>query len=287
MDSVELERMLRTLARAIETIDFPDKDSTWQLVQRWGRQHERKFPGYKFVPRGGLSSPHVRYMTDIDFIFNRRGGGLVDVSDFDSLERLAAQMCGGSNNIMSAQVSMEDEAKLDDETQDLRCVRALVAEGADVVVITGRMSLRSGWSVPMDFTLQCGDAKMSKAQRLEKIRGNLEAKNYAKVVQRMRALLPPDSKAVFAARWNDTGGALRFLVKQLDLLRFMPPREVTGYLPYLCIPSEPSHETWAEVAEQEMQRRALAMLRESRRLYEPSLGREAGDIMLMIMSGSA
>eukprot|EP00429_Kryptoperidinium_foliaceum_P060874 CAMPEP_0176087800 /NCGR_PEP_ID=MMETSP0120_2-20121206/43959_1 /TAXON_ID=160619 /ORGANISM="Kryptoperidinium foliaceum, Strain CCMP 1326" /LENGTH=367 /DNA_ID=CAMNT_0017421651 /DNA_START=11 /DNA_END=1115 /DNA_ORIENTATION=+ len=190
--------MLRTIESALESIDYPDKAAVWEFVQQLGRRHQRAFPGYKFVPRGGLSSPHVRFMTDIDFIFSGRGGGLIAVSDFDALEALAVQLCGGIRNIISAKVSLQGNEMFDEEVQDLQVVRSLVAEGADVAVITGRFTLRNGWSVPMDLTLSLGDDKMSKAERLEKIRANLERGDYAKVVQRMRPLLNRDAKAAFA-----------------------------------------------------------------------------------------
>jgi len=67
---------------------------------------------------------------------------------------------------------------------------------------------------------------------------------------------------------------LRFLVKQLDLLRFMAPGEVKAYLPLLRIPLEPAPEQWFQVAEAEMQRRALEVLCATRRLYEGVVGQD-------------
>lgn len=266
--------MARVVRDAIESIDYPNKDRAWEHVQQLGRKHQRRFPGYAFIPRGGLSSPHVKYMTDIDFIFNHPTPGLVAPREYDALSQLAVELCHGEHNIISAKVSYGDDDKFDEETQDLAMVGSIVDEGADLVVITGRYTLRNGWSVPMDFTLQRGKSKMSKAMRVQRICQNVEEGNYAKVVQRVRALLEPEEKRDFAAEWNREGGALRFLAKQLDLLRFMSQREASEYLPYLCIPASPAPEEWATVVTESMQSVALDVLLSKRRLIMRHLGRE-------------
>ena len=46
-----------------------------------GHKQERRFPGYSFLPRGGLSSPYVRFLTDADLIFNATSSGNVDPED--------------------------------------------------------------------------------------------------------------------------------------------------------------------------------------------------------------
>jgi hypothetical protein len=218
-----------------------------------------------------LSSPHVTYVTDIDFIFNNPQHGRISLTDFDALQRLASELCGTPGNIISAKVAWEDEDRFDEEVADLEEVRRQVANGADVVVITGRYLLASGWQVSMDFTLQRGESRMSKERRLARIWDNIQEGNYAKVVSRIRALLPPSKKASFANGWNRVGGALRFVVKQLELVKFLRHHEQVEYMPYLHITSTLSVEAWTAVATKEMQRRALETLLISQHLLGPEL----------------
>ncbi|CAE8643599.1 unnamed protein product [Polarella glacialis] len=257
---VSNSKMTDAIDLALSEIGYPDKEGLWKHVQGLGRQHQRKFSTYKFVPRGGLSSPYVKYVTDVDLIFNNPSHGRVSLEDFDVLHGLAIQVCREAGNIMSAKVCLGEEDVFDGEVNDLSIVRQYVSQGADVVVITGRYTLQSGWCVPIDFTLQHGESKISKDMRVARIRENVAEGNYAKAVQRVRAILPKGAKGQFADSWNEVGGALRFLVKQLDLVRFMPLREQAAYMYYLCLPAETSRGIWAESADLEMQQRALHLL---------------------------
>merc|ERR1712129_59744 len=105
--------MLNIIDDALPKIEYPDKDAVWKHVVWLGRRSERKFPSYKFIPRGGLSSPHVAYVTDIDFIFNNPQHGRISLTDFDALQRLASELCGTPGNIISAKVAWEDEDRFD------------------------------------------------------------------------------------------------------------------------------------------------------------------------------
>eukprot|EP00933_Yihiella_yeosuensis_P011930 TRINITY_DN119811_c0_g1_i1.p1 TRINITY_DN119811_c0_g1~~TRINITY_DN119811_c0_g1_i1.p1 ORF type:complete len:340 (+),score=85.43 TRINITY_DN119811_c0_g1_i1:1-1020(+) len=148
-----------------------------------------------------------------------------------------------------------------------------MAEGADVVGITVLHKLSSGWHVPMDLSLACGDSRMSNETRIRRIRQNVKEANFAKVVQRVRSLLKGDGKQIVADEWNEVGGALRFLVKQLDLIGFMPIGAQANYVrTFLRLPSEPDSSRWLEVAEHEMQLQALDLLLRLERIIAPKLG---------------
>eukprot|EP00445_Apocalathium_hangoei_P021839 CAMPEP_0203889988 /NCGR_PEP_ID=MMETSP0359-20131031/33471_1 /ASSEMBLY_ACC=CAM_ASM_000338 /TAXON_ID=268821 /ORGANISM="Scrippsiella Hangoei, Strain SHTV-5" /LENGTH=461 /DNA_ID=CAMNT_0050811521 /DNA_START=38 /DNA_END=1423 /DNA_ORIENTATION=+ len=273
---------LQTIEHALNAIRYPEKNAVWEHVKRLGKQHARKFPSYAFIPRGGLSSPYVQYVTDVDFILNNPHHGPVAVGDFDQLLDLAEKLCRGPGNVYSARVSWGEEELFDQEVRDMGQVRLHVEKGADVVTLTGIYGLQGGWSVPMDFTLQRGDSRMSKANRISKIYRNIKEHNFAKVVSRIRAILKA-SKQQFADSWNATGGALRFLVKQLDLVQFMPSQGQRPYLTaFLQLPPHPSAAFWKELASAEMQRRALHLLQSSRALLSSVLGPDASKIFALL-----
>ena len=212
---------------------FPDKEAVWNLFQNLGRKHQKKFPGYKFLHRGGLSSPYVRYVTDADVIFNNQNGVLVTVQDFDVLSSLALQLFDRS--IYAARIARDGAELLDEEINDLRAVRSVVEQGCDVATLVGIFTLRNGWCVPVDLTLQCGESDMAKDERINRILGNLENLDFAKVISRIRAILPKNDKAEFAEAWNSSGGALRFLVKQIHISNYMSEAQQYQYLRLLAI----------------------------------------------------
>lgn len=269
------------ISEAISRIAYPNKDAVWKHVVKLGYQHQRRFPGYKFIHRGGLSSPHVAYVTDIDFIFNNVHAGLVDSKDFDELQGLVEELVV-PDGLISAKVARDNNDLFDEEIADFTEVRRYVEQGADLVVVTGRYELSSGWQVPMDFTLQRGSSKMTKEERIERILCNIEEKNFAKVISRARSLLSPEAKASFAGKWNAEGGALRFLVKQLDLVRFMSGREQGVYMTHLHLPSHPVPAQWGEAANRMMQVTALKLLRDSEGLLARVLGHAARDVFAAV-----
>ena len=199
----------------------------WHVIQSLGKKHQKRFSAYRFVPRGGLSSPHVRYVTDADLIFNNPLAGCVSLEDFDAL-------CGSASEIFQriygARVALEGEELLDEELSDLQVVRQVVSKGCDVVTLMGLLQLRDGWCVPVDLSLQRGESKMSKERRVDRLLGNLEKLDFAKVVSRIRAILPKTIKACFADDWNSSGGPWRFLLKQIELVKQMPEGRRDAYL---------------------------------------------------------
>ena len=199
----------------------------WQVIQSLGKKHQKRFSAYRFVPRGGLSSPHVRYVTDADLIFNNPVAGRVCLEDFDALCGSAAEIF---QQIYAARVALDDEELLDEELSDLGVVRRVVSDGCDVVTVTGIFKLRDGWCLPVDLTLQRGESKMSKERRVDRLLGNLEKLDFAKVISRIRAILPKTIKASFADDWNSSGGAWRFLLKQIELVKQMAEGTQDAYL---------------------------------------------------------
>eukprot|EP00435_Cladocopium_sp_Y103_P006737 s3194_g2.t1 len=229
----------------ISAREFPDKEAVWNLFQKLGQKHQKKFPGYKFLRRGGLSSPHVRYVTDADVIFNNPNGGLVTVEDFDVLGSLALQLFDG--NTYAARIARDGAELLDEEISDLRAVRSVVEQGCDVATLVGIFTIRNGWCVPVDLTLQCGESDMTKDERIHRILGNLENLDFAKVISRIRAILPKNDKAEFAEAWNNSGGALRFLVKQIHISNYMSEARQQQYLRNYLHLSGAHPDDWANV----------------------------------------
>ena len=170
----------------------------------------------------------MQYVTDADVIFNNPRGGLVTVQDFDVLCSLALQLF--DRHVYAARIARDQEELLDEEISDLRAVRSVVEEGCDVATLTGIFRLRNGWCLPVDLTLQCGESDMTKDERINRIMGNLDKLDFAKVVSRIRVILPKREKAEFAEAWNRSGGALRFLVKQLHISTQMSQAQQQQYL---------------------------------------------------------
>ena len=98
------------------------------------------------------------------------------MEDFEALEACASQLF---TKLLAAKASLGDEELFDAEIFDLKAVRKLVRKGIDVVTLSG-MAWANGWCVPVDLTLQCGEKKMAKGKRVERILENLQQLDFAK-----------------------------------------------------------------------------------------------------------
>ncbi|CAE7257635.1 unnamed protein product [Symbiodinium sp. CCMP2592] len=266
---------------ALQRMSYPDKDAVWKHMKVVGHKRERRFPGYSFLPRGGLSSPYVRFLTDADLIFNTTSSGNVDPEDFHALHQLAVELFRGEANLHSARIVSDGEELFDEDilsAADMAQVFTFVRQGCDVATLTGSYRLPSGWHVPVDLTLQRGDKDMSKATRLDRILLNIEDLNFAKVVSRVRRILKPAGKARLSDAWNRQGGALRFLVTQLGLASRMPLQEQQPYLSFLQLRPGFTPEAWKHAAEIEMQHRALDVIDECRGVLSNAFADRAGEI---------
>ncbi|CAE7549933.1 unnamed protein product [Symbiodinium necroappetens] len=266
---------------ALQRMPYPDKDAAWKHMKAVGHKQERRFPGYSFLPRGGLSSPYVRFLTDADLIFNATSSGNVDPEDFYMLHELAVGLFRGRANLHSARIVSGGEELFDEDihtADDMAQVCTFVRQGCDVATLTGSYRLPSGWHVPVDLTLQKGDKDMSKATRLDRILSNIEDLNFAKVVSRVRGMLKPAGKARLSDAWNRQGGALRFLVTQLRLVSRMPLKEQQPYLSFLQLPPGFTPEAWKDAAEIEMQHRALEVIDECKAVISNAFADRAGEI---------
>merc|ERR1711957_950450 len=94
---------------------------------------------------------------------------------------------------------------------------ALIRPDTVVFTLTGIYPLQSapGWRVLLDLTLSTSEEHMPKDVRIDKILLNMGGGDFAKVCQRVRAILPKTKKREFAAAVNTEVGQLRFVVKQL------------------------------------------------------------------------
>lgn len=277
---------LREVLAALDIIKYPNKDAVWEHFKELGKKCQRRLPNYRFVPRGGLSSPHVKFVTDADLIFSSSSEHTVSLRSFDIILQIATWACDG--NVYSAKICKNEEELFDGDLADSGELRRLVAQEApDVVAITGTCWLHDGWCIPVDFTLNCGESRMPKGRRIDRIIDNLEVCNFAKVISRIRALLSPASKKEFAAAWNKSGGALRFVVKQLDVVRRMPLEDQKRYISsVLALPGEMPASEWASIAEPEMQHRALNLLQTWKERLGDALGERKGEFLAALRAAS-
>jgi len=280
------QEMLQTVARALDTIEYPSKQYIRKLVEKLAIQHGNKFPTYRFTERGDLFSPYVTVAVDVSMTFVDPNRGVVSISEFASLERVATRLVRGQQNLMSAQVKYGDIVEFDGEVTDLQELRDLVKRGADTVVLTGRFTLPDGWCAPMEFALRRGKALLPKRRRLEMLRASLRQHDYADAVHNLRTMLVGDRRADFVSGWSMVAGHLRFLAQQLSLLRVMSPSEALDYLERLGLSQEHSAEEWAKIVGNEIQRLALEYLRRSTEYYQAVLQNSGSDILEAIELGN-
>lgn len=188
LEDFDAGAMVRRLRTAMSVIVCPSKVDLASLAEDLGAKYERRLPGYSFLTRGGLFSPYVQYVTDMDMIFNRDSGE-VSPSELAALEDVAASLFGSHGRVAKAKIAMDEEVNFDGRIEDMDQLRDLVEEGADLVVLTGRFRTGDGWWIPTDVVLQNGEAHMTDRQRFDRILENIRQGNYAKAVQRIRALL--------------------------------------------------------------------------------------------------
>lgn len=85
------------------------------------------------------------------------------------------------------------------------------------VILTGLYQTRDGWQVSLDLAISTDATNESKEHRMEMIRQKIVEGDYAKVLQKIRALLKnnKDVRSKLCAAVNSDIGRLRLLTAQL------------------------------------------------------------------------
>lgn len=215
--------------RLLQSCSTPHKDRLWRDAQRFGKSLNSKLAPFKFIPRGGLSSPYVTHVSDVDLIFSdpgSTGNKIISTQEFLRLYDVARhtfegglvvgmQICANEDELFDRDLQAHEDAR---DIWERNSAPASSVSGPDAVILTGSYRW-SNFHLPMDISITRGNPRMSQAQRCAKFAQNLEDGNFAKAVQRARSFLKnKDLKWALSSKWNDLGGRLRFLVKQFSLL---------------------------------------------------------------------
>jgi len=223
---------LADVKRVLQSCCTPHKDRLWRDAQKFGKSLNSKLAPFKFIPRGGLSSPYVAHVSDVDLIFcdpGSTGNKIISRQEFLRLYDVARhtfegglvvgmQVCANEEELFDRDLEAhEDAADIWDREVSSKLNKSSVS-GPDAVILTGSYRW-SNFHLPMDISITRGNPRMSQATKCAKFEQNLEDGNFAKAVQRARSFLKnKDLKWALSSKWNDLGGRLRFLVKQFSLL---------------------------------------------------------------------
>lgn len=252
---VDLQR-LESLAKV------PTREMLAQEATQLGRMLQGQMGrSFRFLPRGGVFSPLLTYANDMDVqLFAKRP---LTHDDWTALVKVA------SAQFISKPVSVRTSTTCGDEEE---------VEWADfnprdmdhpilpysTIVLTGVYQTRNGFRVPLDAVISSGDSNESADHRLEKIRQKCLEGNFAKVLQKVRAMLK-NHKAIRG--WlcdlvNSEIGKLRFITAQLkqteDSRYYSSTLRVSGLIDVEVV------EAWAKFTDDEVQARALPIIRELR-----------------------
>merc|ERR1712190_649837 len=81
---------------------------------------------------------------------------------------------------------------------------------------------KDGWLLPMDIAASVGGDRETLNDRIAKIAEKAAQGDFAKVLQKIRAMVRQPLKSQIASGVNNNIGPLRFLTTQLSLLRDHP-----------------------------------------------------------------
>eukprot|EP00747_Dinoflagellata_sp_TGD_P120885 gnl/TRDRNA2_/TRDRNA2_173341_c0_seq2.p1 gnl/TRDRNA2_/TRDRNA2_173341_c0~~gnl/TRDRNA2_/TRDRNA2_173341_c0_seq2.p1 ORF type:complete len:425 (-),score=54.77 gnl/TRDRNA2_/TRDRNA2_173341_c0_seq2:122-1396(-) len=267
------------LYEALEQIDYPSRLEVFNEAKRMAEEFEVfLLPyGFSFRQKGGLWSPYVEYVSDVDLMFfpdeemslfwkdhNRsvvsRDVAKKFVSAGQSLfeSRLSSWIkvvsASKGNTFLGRYREVEGtwEELIEPDTVKLELVGVYALESAP------------GWRVPMDVTLTTREESLPRSVRAQQIVHSLEAGDFAKAAQRVRPLIfNKTSKWTFAQAVNHEIGQLRFVVRQLQVVQTMQPEAALEYVRsrlHLPVDEQADIVGWRQAAIYAMQEKAYAVI---------------------------
>lgn len=267
------------LYEALEQISYPNIRAVCMEAKQLAKRLEVFLlpQGYGFQERGALYSPYPQYLSDVDLTFiaeEGMNGPEVISKNVSQTLLIAAQSVfeGGSPTWVT--VESWNGKTYDGHYKEIFGGRVdeLIQLDTEVINLHGIYSVVSapGWRVPLDLMLTITDKYHPRKKRIKEILHNLQRGDFAKVVQQVRKILPPDCKPVWAAAVNHKVGRLRFVVKQLRLVERMNSTNGLEYVrTYLHLPVEDEAHIagWREFSENAMQEEAYEVIRQFQELF--------------------
>jgi hypothetical protein len=179
-----------------------------------------KLKGFRLQERGSLFSPLIDHISDADIqLFTKKR--IVTVDQCEQLLNFAR-----SNfylgNIEAVRWEGFDGSKIEVPFNEFDFASSLQGQaGYSAFILVGVHRFSSGILVPVDLALSCDGQKSEPAQqRCEKILTKLQEGDFAKVLQKVRALFKKGyARDRLVDSVNSHVGALRFVVKQLGMIQ--------------------------------------------------------------------
>ena len=224
-ESVELEadtppRIAALLQQAIQ----PTKRSLIAEINTIVRQVTRNktLKGFRLQERGSLFSPLIEHISDADIqLFTRKG--VVTQAQCEHILHFAQQNLY-LGHVHSIRWECFDGSKMEVPFADFDFSTSLQNQpGYVAFVVTGVYRFAAGFLIPVDIALTCGGEKSEpQAHRCAKIMNKLEEGDFAKVLQKIRALFKKGAaRDSLVGGVNRHVGRLRFIVKQLEMLQLI------------------------------------------------------------------
>lgn len=207
----------------------PNKGNLQQEAHGIVQQHVSRVLGtsYRFEERGSLFSPYLQHVTDIDIQMFGRGYKIGAAT--------AQALLGLRHSLFLKTLSVRLVSSHNGSTQEIPWstfhADAQKMGECEAVVLCGIWRSKDGWLFPIDITASVGEDRETPDQRITKIQEKVGQGDYAKVLQKIRAMVRQPLKSSIASSVNDQIGPLRFLAKQLRMLRDHP--EITNVKTYL------------------------------------------------------
>lgn len=175
--------------------------------------------GYCLQQRGSLFSPLLHHVSDADIQMVSKIG-VVSQQQCESLVQFAREHFY-LGDIQSIRWEGTDGSKVEVPFASFTYPEALGGKsGFAAFILTGAYRFTSGFLIPVDLALACGGEKREpQQQRRDKIMTKLEEGDFAKVLQKIRALFKKGGvRDSLVKEVNEHIGALRFVTKQFEMV---------------------------------------------------------------------
>lgn len=291
------------LQQVVEPIKHALIKDIGTIVKRVTGLHELR--GFRLQERGSLYSPLIHHISDADVQMFTKKQGSISFSQCDHLIQFARTQFYLSH-IESVRWEAVDGSKVEVPYEQFDLHDSLKGRsGHAAFIVTGIYRFSNGFLIPMDLALICGgQSSEPPQQRCEKIMSKVQQGDFAKVLQKVRALFRKgEARDRLVDSINSDIGKLRFVVKQLEMIkRIMTISQnvendvaqdtqvttMTGYL-HRVLGLSPAvvslHDITASSSltggfECELQRRALMVLQAHHDVIAAKLLRASGDCSL-------